>query len=347
MSDGATLETAIDPHLRRDRRYPTRKGDDFEPAFPAFSTRFPVSTTAVVMAYFGVQYPEGEPPGAAVAALATLRADVDGEQGPKNVDLTTYVDEAGYRNRIVIAYWDDPTLFDAWFTAHPWADADRAGQGVGFFTEIVRPSVERFETLVTSDRLEGSLALSEGVSGPVREHGYWGGARDRLAVAQDDALEPADSPTLSVDGPVRTVRTGVNPCLIRSGQEFAETAGEEREMYLGEVEPQLRAGMDFLRDEGREVGCYVNRYMVVTDEQWRETDKTFGQSWWRSLGDLDTWAESHPTHLAIFRAAMKYLSTMGADAKLRLYHEVTVPYQEEAVFSYVDCHDDTGMLRAV
>jgi len=35
-------------------------------------------------------------------------------------------------------------------------------------------------------------------------------------------------------------------------------------------------------------------------------------------------AESHPTHVRIFGAAMKYLSTLGPAAKLRLYHEVTV-----------------------
>ena len=34
-------------------------------------------------------------------------------------------------------------------------------------------------------------------------------------------------------------------------------------MYLGDVEPVLREGMDFLRDQGRAIGCYANRYMSV------------------------------------------------------------------------------------
>jgi aldoxime dehydratase len=38
-------------------------------------------------------------------------------------------------------------------------------------------------------------------------------------------------------------------------------------MYLDEVEPVLRAGMDFLRDEGRTIGCYANRYMRVIDDR--------------------------------------------------------------------------------
>jgi aldoxime dehydratase len=74
----------------------------------------------------------------------------------------------------------------------------------------------------------------------------------------------------------------------------------ERRMYLDDVEPVLRAGMDFLRDEGRTVGCYANRYMRVIDDHGDAVDKSFGMSWWHSLADLDRWAKDHPTHKAIF-----------------------------------------------
>jgi aldoxime dehydratase len=341
------VDSAIAPHLRRERVRPTRKGEDFQPPYPSFSARFPTTTVTVVMAYFGVQYPGDKPPAVAVEALATLRRDLAGEHGAGTVDLAAYVDEAGYGTRVAIAYWDDPDVFDAWNAAHPWTDAGRTGQGVGFFAEVLRPGVERFETLFSSRRLDGVATLSDGLSDEIREHGYWGGARDRFPAAQDDALEPDGEPVLVVDGPLRTVRAGVNPCLIRSGQEFGDTAGDERAMYLDDVEPHLRAGMDYLRDDGRDVGCYLNRYMTVVDGDWNPTDETFGLSWWRGLEDLDTWAESHPTHLAIFGAAMKYLSTMGPAANLHLFHEVTVPGRGETEFVYLDCHDRTGMLRAV
>ena len=100
-------------------------------------------------------------------------------------------------------------------------------------------------------------------------------------------------------------------CLIRSGQDWSDTDGGERRMYLNEVEPVLRADMDFLRDEGRTVGCYANRYLRVIDERGDPLGKSFGMSWLRSLADLDRWAKDHPTHKAIFGQAMKYLSTMG------------------------------------
>jgi aldoxime dehydratase len=43
---------------------------------------------------------------------------------------------------------------------------------------------------------------------------------------------------------------------------------------------------------------------------------------------------------------MKYLSTMGPAARLRLYHEVTVAAAEDQLFEYLGCHPGTGLLRA-
>jgi len=128
---------------------------------------------------------------------------------------------------------------------------------------------------------------------------------------------------------------------------WSDTEASERKMYLDDVEPVLREGMDFLRDEGAPIGCYGNRYMRVLDANGRPVEKSYGQSWWRSLAALERWAESHPTHVRIFGAAMKYLSTLGPSAKLRLYHEVTVAAADEQFFEYQGCHSRTGMLAAV
>jgi aldoxime dehydratase len=42
---------------------------------------------------------------------------------------------------------------------------------------------------------------------------------------------------------------------------------------------------------------------------------------------------------------MKYLSTMGPAARLRLYHEVTVAAADDQHFEYLGCHPRTGLLR--
>ena len=138
-----------------------------------------------------------------------------------------------------------------------------------------------------------------------------------------------------------------NLCLIRSGQDWSDTEDSERRMYLEDVEPVLRAGMEFLRDDGLSCGCFANRYMRVVDAGGKPVEKSFGMSWWKSLDALERWSESHPTHVAIFGAAMKYLMKLGPAAKLRLYHEVTVAAADEQYFEYRNCHPKTGMLRAV
>jgi aldoxime dehydratase len=105
--------------------------------------------------------------------------------------------------------------------------------------------------------------------------------------------------------------------------------------------------MDFLRDDGRSIGCFANRYMTVLDADGRPTEKSYGMSWWKSLAALERWSESHPTHVRIFGAAMKYLSSLGPAAKLRLYHEVTVARPADQFFEYRRCHDRTGMLNTL
>jgi aldoxime dehydratase len=343
------MESAIPAHLTVERVHPPRKPETFRPPYPSFSARFDPAIEQVVMAYLGVQYATPEPPAVVAAALAELLAGAGGAYGPDHRDQARYVDEAGYQTILNILYWTDPGDFDRWLgRRESWTGPQHRSKEAGFFSEVVRPTVRRFETLFSSDRTEGVSVASEQFSGEIQEHGYWGGARDRMPLAQTDRLDPSGELSAEIDPATGlvTVRPHSNLCLIRSGQQWAETDGDERRMYLEEVEPVLRAGMDFLRDDGLDIGCYANRYLRVTTDEGAETDKSFGMSWWRSLEDLETWSESHPTHVAIFRAALKYLSTMGAGARLRLYHEVTVAEAGQQEFRYLGCHDRTGMLRS-
>jgi aldoxime dehydratase len=57
------------------------------------------------------------------------------------------------------------------------------------------------------------------------------------------------------EGARRRVLPQANLCLIRSGQDWGDTEADERRMYEQDVEPVLRAGMDFLRDEGLAIGA--------------------------------------------------------------------------------------------
>ncbi len=343
----SAMESSIAPHLTVARTFPTRKSSSFHPPYPSFSARFDPTVTKVVMAYYGVQYRSAEAPATVTSALAELTDAAGRQDGPAYRDQARYVDEAGFTTVVCILYWLDPEPYRRWLaTAPEWTAESRYTPEAGFFTEILTPTVDRFETLFSNDRVEGISVVSDGLSGEIGEHAYWGGARDRIPLAQTDRLTPDGRLTLMTEGHVVRVIGQQNLCLIRSGQEWTETADTERAMYLDDVEPILHAGMNFLRDDGLTIGCFANRYMQVTDESGTGVDKSFGMSWWRSLEDLETWSESHPTHVAIFRAAMKYLSTMGPAAKLRLYHEVTVVEASQQAFTYLGCHERTGLLRA-
>jgi len=336
------MESAIPGHLTVERTRHRRVPDDYVPAYPAFVSRSRPEVRQVVMAYLGLQF-QGDVP---TTALAELDAALAAPDGPGHHDRASQTDPAGHTDIVTIAYWDRPDAFDRWFKAHRegWLGDDRLADGFGRWIEVIRPTVDEFETLYNvPDRPEGIAAIADGWSGEIQEHAYWGGMRDRIPLSQTDAMPGGGAPEVERDGARVRVRPHHGLCLIRSGQDWQDTVGEDRELYLSAVEPVLRAGMDFLRDEGRAIGCYANRYLRVQSDG-EPSDRSFGMSWWRSLDALERWSESHPTHVAIFGEAMKYLMKMGPSAKLRLYHEVSVAGPDEQYFEYLGCHERTGLL---
>lgn len=350
MSEPASIESAIPAHLRCPRSRPRRIPDDYAPPYPAYVARYPRQVEAVVMAYLGVQF---EPAQAAAgqAALAELDARLDAADGPAHRDRARGTDSAGFDNVLSVAYWSDAAAWERWQAAFEpwWSDAARERGAVGLFIEAFVPRAEQFETLFsTVGRMEGAACLAPRLSGTVQEHAYWGGARERIALAQTDALAPAGALQREALSERRVrVRGHDNLCLIRSGQDWSETAGEERALYLAEMEPVLREGMDYLRDAGLPIGCYSNRYLRVLGEDGRPVEKSYGLGCFRSLAELERWSESHPTHLAIFGTFMRIVQKLNFDLKLRLYHEVSVVSAEATRFEYVGCHPGTGLLAAV
>lgn len=343
------MESAIPDHLRTERTRHRRIPDDYQPPNSAFVARYRPGVTRVVMAYFGIQY-RGDASAESENALDAIAARFAADGGPSHWDRASYVDEAGFVNVVSVGYWDDQTRFDAWFSAvrEDWTGDHRSGEKIGRFVEVLSPSVEGYETLVSSlGRVEGVAALAAEVSGEVQEHGYWGGMRDRFPRSQTSEMSSVGSSRFVRDAARIRVVPHDNLCLIRSGQDWSDTESSERRMYLESVEPILRAGMDFLRDDGLPIGCYANRYMNVVTQDGAPIEKSYGMSWWNSLSSLERWAESHPTHLKIFGVAMKYLSKYGSAAKLRLYHEVTVARADEQFFEYTNCHKRTGMLKSL
>jgi aldoxime dehydratase len=343
------MESAIPSHLTQERTEEKRMPKGFQPPNPAWVARFSPLVDNVVMAYFGMQSRDID----CAPAMNVLTARFEGQNHPQHWERARYIDAQGYDTVIAIAYWSNPVDFGSWRISSGfdtwWNDDERLYEHHGYFLEVVTCSADRLETLRSSpDTPEGVARLEHHVSGEVEEHAYWGSMRDRLPIAQTDPLNSVLSKHVGLPNGTlaqRIVMPGrENLSLIRSGQDWSATKGQERDLYLNDIQPILRNGMNFLRDEGMKIGCLSCRYMTVLDDDGRPTEKTFGLAYFDKLANLESWARTHPTHLAIFGSFQSYVQKLNFEIALRLYHEVSVISASGQCFEYLNCHPQTGML---
>lgn len=345
------MESAIDTHMKCPRTLSRRVSDDYTPPFPMFVGRGDQALQQVVMAYFGVQYADEDQREKALAALRHIADSFGQADGPVNHDLTYHVDNQDHHNLMAVAYWSDPAAYCRWMRSDEvkgwWDSEERLDDGIGYFREIFAPRMEQLETLYAfTEDFPGVGALVPECSGEIEEHGYWGSMRDRIPLSQTDWLEATSGLSLVSGDPAKggrvIVRGHDNIALIRSGQDWRAAGEDERNLYFDEILPSLQDGMDFLRDNGAELGCYSNRFVRSIDIDGNELDESYNIGHWRALDALERWAESHPTHLRIFVTFFRVVTGLE---KLRLYHEVSVSDGKDQTFEYINCHPHTGMMR--
>lgn len=281
-----------------------------------------------------------------------------GDDNPQHWDLASVLDKQNYQNIAVLAYWTSWTALQAWMDmsgfSNFWQHLQPGGT-VGWFKEIFSPTMDRLET-VFSDKngLEGIANLGESMSGQLQEHVYWGSMRDRLAASQTDELVGEQALWKKDDKSHDTKHSKIcipgkkNLALIRSGQDWSGTNAKERKLYLDTMHPVLIKGMDFLAQDGKEVGCFSNRFMEVVNvaNPHEPTNKTFGLGYFDDLASLEAWSKSHKTHLDIFGRFLQYAAELDNNVELRLFHEVMVLRPEQQLFEYIGCHANTGMLTS-
>jgi aldoxime dehydratase len=350
------MESAIAKHLVCPRTIARSMEDGYTPPYPAWTARTDASVTQVVMAYLGVQFYRQDLHGKACMALEHILRSLKKTCGPGHYDIARFKDAQGFENMVIIAYWKDPGQFDEWRLSPDvdnwWNAEERLTDGIGYFREILKPHIEHFETAFSSsDVLEGVGVVMGQLSDEIQEHAYWGGMRDRIPLAQTDSLAPLGSLETKVEVLPSGKRIQIigheNIAVIRSGQDWVDTENKERDLYINNMEPILNRGMDFLQAQGLGIGCYTNRYMQNIDEKGKKIEKSFGLSYWRSLSDLEAWAKSHPTHLAIFSTFMNIVQELEFNLKLRSWHEVAVLKTDEQEYQYVNCHPKTGLLNGL
>lgn len=328
-----------------ERRCPRRLPADWQPPVPAFVADLADVSTATIC-ILGVQSGNGR----ADEQLHVLRERFGREAD--RIEQAAHLDAAGLRNDVVLCYFNSRERYVRALQglAPWWNDSARLAEGVGYWRETFHVPHTHRETLFSaSDRPAGLGTLAgSAMLGPVLEHGYWGAARDRMpASAVDDLGAQSGAIATSRESFRRRLRIepNANLCIIRSGQDATDCGGRELGFYRDRVYPTLIRGMEFLRDHPAETGCYSCRFMTELDERGNPTQRTFGLAAFVSLAHLERWAESHPTHLAIFNEFLAMATELGDSMRLRLWHEVFVlPAQGGHEFEYVNCHPATGLI---
>lgn len=318
---------------------------NWQPPVPAWQSVWRDTTDPLIAGYFGVQ---AQTP----ALLERWAAQAfTSEPAPLALEQGTYVDQRGVTNYLYIAYWRN-TDYRRWWEQQAgwWSDAARLTEAAGYWREIIAMPFERFETLHSSETPHGISVSADGADGPILEHGYPGGMRDRIAASEWDDLKAEQSiharlaAAVSDDGSRVRMTPPPAMCVIRSGQNWSDCGTEEKVWYLEKVHPVLAKGMHFLRDNPAETNCYSLRFVDKTDADWRPLEQSFGLGYATDVYAFENWAKSHPTHLAIFGSFMKMANHFGPELKLRLWHEVTSVTEQGCEFEYINCHPDTGLL---
>ena len=248
--------------------------------------------------------------------LADLQAALTGgDDRPDHVErarIVNFTDEGddaaeaeGDVETVFMAYWVDPAVYERWRQ-----DCDVLHRA-GVYCETAVIPADRWETIAGTKRpLPGVRNLT---SVDLTElHDYWGAARDRMAASAEDPFETAPGSPLPA-----------NLCLIRSGQKWDECLDDEREMYFTDIEPKLRAGIDFLANNPA-TGCISSRFLREQTIDGEDLESTSFVGWFEDLASLEAWSRSHSTHLAIFHSFLSTVQLLGRPPKLRLWHEVSV-----------------------
>jgi hypothetical protein len=106
--------------------------------------------------------------------------------------------------------------------------------------------------------------------------------------------------------------------------------------------------LQYLNDNAEETGAMGLRYLRNTDADRPLTDyarkETCGAGFFANLEDLENWAKTHSSHLAIWRGAMAHYKAFPDNRLFRTWHEVSVIHEGDARFEYINCTPGTGVM---
>lgn len=324
---------------------------EWEPPVPAWSAKIEPDCTEVVVGYIGVQIHQDSDE-KATKFHSWYTEMMSTENAPIHTERGRVTDSANYINDFYISYWNSKEEYEKWrsSTAYSnwWNDEARTNEGLGYWSEPMIVPTERFETLFSSEDKAGAAVIFNEYKGPIKEHNYFGGMRDRFPIAEVNLLvgnqeELKEESVIDSIGKRVHLKTPENLAIIRSAQNLTQSSKEEKRRYDDEVYPHLIAGMEFISSNPQETGCCSSRFSEELTLSGEVTNKTFGFAYFLTLGHLEKWSKTHPTHLKIFHSFLEMMQTMEQPVDIKLWHEVSV-LPEGQTFEYINCHPKTGLL---
>lgn len=343
------------------RKYPLRQPKNYRPPVPRWSLKLPADVDRVFTIYVGIQKHASDTAteSAATKAKQSIVAWI-GDAHPEAYENFTVLegdDEVG--SEVWVCYFADVAAYDdsarklSLSQIHASLVTDAAK--IGLWCERFSTAVSRLETNYSGlDYLPGLARISGAETAEHTYSAYWGAARDRIPDSGQDLFAKASdqetAPPQAVPSSIGQHLIGTNyenMVHIRSGQFWENCGLEEAESYETKLEPALLTGLRYLWENPLYTGTIGLRFVRNEGLPGQTARETCGTGFFRSLGDLEAWAEKHPSHKAIYLGAIKHAKTFGAERKMRTWHEVSILRAGEARFEYVNCTPKTGVIRFV
>ncbi|EAU29290.1 conserved hypothetical protein [Aspergillus terreus NIH2624] len=346
------------------RIYPLARPEGHKPPVQRWRLVYPDAATPVHTAYIGIQQHDDSAAGqdafrTAADVVREFVKSMSCQDQSRVTETFRFLDGDDCKNAIIhVCYWEDARSYEEDLSRLRPMDIYTRVQrapGIGIWCERFTTPISRLETNYSGiDYLPGLAQLSQGQPTEHTLTAYWGAARDRIPSSGHDAF-PRDHPE-SATYPPQIPRGlgqrlfGCNPydnlVHIRSGQYWQRCDAAEAEAYETMLEPTLKTGLKYLWDTRDESGAIGLRFLR---NEWgaEEAKETCAAGFFRNLDDLEQWAKQHPSHIAIFKGALKHARVFGENRKMRTWHEVSILKRGEAHFEYVNCQPHTGVIKYV
>lgn len=347
------------------RLYPLRKPKNHRLPVPRYTLALPSRVKHTYTTYVGVQqyFDDAASTETKTEACRAIESWLRSSNRPSSFESFALIEGREAPGTTVwVGYWTDAVrhakalktlrlklIFDC--------QPEEQRSSLGLWHETFATDVSRLETNYSGlDYLPG---LGQIPNSSAAEHDlatYWGAARDRIP---DSAQDLFLRPNIKMDRPAEMPKglgqhlTGTshhNLVHIRSGQWWKNCDETETEAYMQKLEPTLRKGLRYLNDNTKETGAMGLRYLRNTDISdplnVYNREETCGAGFFANLEDLENWAKTHSSHLAIWGGAMGHYKAFPDNRKFRTWHEVSVIKEGDAQFEYINCTPGTGVMGA-